>query len=224
MAPISEYVMNQAEQRVRAGLRHCGFGPFIVHGEPGIGKTHYARHLADAAKVPVLMMDGASMLSVFQVSGVERGWASGNASPLVRHIATTGVANPIVIIDEIEKVGSGGVAGSPQNALLGMIDRASAKAWRCPYTELEIDLSRVSWVFTANDVGAVSAPLRDRCRVIMADAPTDAQIAGYVRARLSDQDPQVIRAAADAVAGKSMRLATRVVDAVIAAGRRQLLN
>ena len=79
-------------------------------------------------------------------------------------------------------------------------------------------------VFTANDVGAVSAPLRDRCRVIMADAPTDAQIAGYVRARLSDQDPQVIRAAADAVAGKSMRLATRVVDAVIAAGRRQLLN
>lgn len=225
MAPVSSYLMLEMEKRVRHGFKFSGFDPVLVHGAPGVGKTHYARMAAEASGAPVLMLDGSSMVSVFQVSGVERGWSSAGASPVVRFIADTGIANPVVIIDEVDKVGVGEAkGGSPHAALLGMLERLTAREWRCPYTEMNIDLSRVSWFLTANDVGRVPQPLIDRCRVIRANAPAENDVRAFLESRLAGQDPVIIAATAKAVRWMSLRRASRLADAVIAAGNRRMLN
>lgn len=224
MAPVSSYLMEQCEKRVRAGLKVAGFGPVIIHGSPGVGKTHYARTVAETMGLPYVVLDGGTMNSVFQISGMERGWNGATPSPVVRLIAEGGIANPVIIIDEIDKIAASPNGGNPHSALLGMLEGRSARAWRCPYTELEIDLSRVSWLMTANDVSRIPAPMLDRCRVIRAQEPGPEDLARFVRGLLADQDPEVVERAARAAAGMSLRRAARMADAVIAAGTRTLLN
>lgn len=225
MAPLSEYLMNELVMRIKHGVRCVGFSPVIVHGDPGIGKTHYARMVAESAGVPFLVMDGATMNSSFQISGVEKGWSSAAVSPIVKLIADTDVANPVVVIDEIDKIG--GLeqrAGNPHHALLGLLETASAKAWRCPYTELTIDLSRVSWMLTANDITKVSQPLLDRCKVIRANSPTAQDVRRFVEHGLDGHDPQIIEEVIKATAGRSLRLAGRMIQAVADAGRKRMLH
>lgn len=225
MGPVSVHVMENALRRVRTGTRIVGFDPVLVHGEPGIGKTHYARALADSMGLPVLVLDGASMISGFQVSGLERGWSGACASPIVRLIAETGIANPVVIVDEADKIPTEvSRGGSAHNALLGMMEPVSAGRWRCPYTEMVLDLRGVSWFLTANDPSLVAAPLKDRCRVIKANAPTARDVDAYVRARMIGHAPEIVHLTAKAAAGKSLRKVGRIVDAVIAAGSRPILN
>ena len=226
MADVSTYVMRQVEQRFRQGDRFVHFEPVLVHGAPGVGKSHYANFLAESAGVPVLTLDGSSMISVFQISGVERGWHGACASPVVRFLAEKACANPVVIIDEVDKVGTTGNArgGSPHSALLGMIERLSAQQWRCPYTELVIDLSKVSWFFTANDISGVPQPLIDRCKVIRAGSPTPRQMMDLVRAKMPDEDPAVVQRTAEAAVGMSLRRVQRMIDAVVSAGNGPMLN
>lgn len=81
MGPVSAYIMEQVLGRVRHGLKYVNFDPILLHGAPGIGKTHYAKMLADFAGTPVLVMDGASMFSAFQVAGVERGMGHCGCQP-----------------------------------------------------------------------------------------------------------------------------------------------
>ena len=225
MGPVSVHVMENALRRVRSGTRVIGFDPVLVHGEPGIGKTHYARALADSMGLPVLVLDGASMISGFQVSGLERGWSGACASPIVRLIAETGIANPVVIVDEADKIPPESArGGTAHHALLGMMEPVSAGRWRCPYTEMVLDLRGVSWFLTANDPALVAAPLKDRCRVIRAQAPTAKDVDAYVRARMRGHSPEIVHLTAKAAAGKSLRKVGRIVDAVIAAGSRPILN
>lgn len=169
MSEASAFLMSEVERRIRSGLRFTGFAPLLLHGGPGVGKTHYARFVAEAFGPPLMVLDGASMVSVFQIAGVERGWGTAATSPIVRFIAETGVANPIVVIDEVDKVGGDSRAGRLHSALLGQLEGSSSKQWRCPFTEMTLDLSRVSWVLTANDLGQVPPPLkgsvpRHRCQ------------------------------------------------------------
>lgn len=226
MADVSTYVMRQVEERFRQGDRFVHFEPVLVHGAPGVGKSHYANFLAESAGVPVLTLDGSSMISVFQIAGVERGWHGACASPVVRFLADNACANPVIIIDEVDKVGSTGNSrgGSPHSALLGMIERLSAQKWRCPYTELTVDLSKVSWFLTANDISDVPQPLIDRCKVMRAGKPTPRQIMDLVRAKMPDQDPLVVQRTAEAAVGMSLRKVQRLIDAVLAAGNSPMLN
>lgn len=166
--------------------------PMLLVGPPGTGKTTWATGLAAALGLPSIVIS-ATTRGLFALSGVESGWTTARSGDLVSRMLTTGVGNPIVVIDEIDKAASGARTTAGQampgiaDALLEMIEPATASAWSCPYLGTRFDITGASWIMTANDLGRVPAPLLDRVRVIRISPPTRAEAAEIARRRARDK-------------------------------------
>jgi len=147
----------------------------LLVGSPGCGKSHYARRLAEFAGVPLRRIDVGSGSSGFRVGGVERGWGSATPSVPVETLLATRVANPLMLVDEIDKSGvvysDRGMSTSIATSLLEVLDPGTAAHYECPVHRVRIDVSNISWILTANDLRGVPAPLQDRCRVIHVPEP-----------------------------------------------------
>jgi ATP-dependent Lon protease len=146
--------------------RPVRFAPLLLHGPPGIGKTRYLHRLAQAItrendQFQSLILPMAGHSDTLSLSGNSRGW--GNATPgrLVRFMSATRYANPIMILDEIDKVG-GTNDTRVADILLNLLEREQSRAFQDMYLEIPVDLSRVSFVATANDLDRIPGPLRDR--------------------------------------------------------------
>ncbi|SLN47168.1 P-loop NTPase family protein [Pseudooctadecabacter jejudonensis] len=103
----------------------------------------------------------------------------------LQEIAKSGIANPITIVDEIEKAGtmtaSGGSRVSLPDALLGLLEPSSSTSWECPYTRRSYNMSQITWILTANTRTGIPAPLLDRCRVFDIDYPEGDDWAGLIQ-------------------------------------------
>ena len=87
------------------------------------------------------------------------------------HILHTGVANPAIVLDELEKVGAGRTNGNLVDVLLGMLEpRTSSEHWD-QYLMAPVNLSRINWLATCNDLAGLPAPLRDRFRILKFPSP-----------------------------------------------------
>lgn len=142
------------------------FAPLLLYGPPGIGKTRYLHRLAHAITrenehFQSLILPMAGHSDTLSLSGNSRGW--GNATPgrLVRFMAASRYANPIMIFDEIDKVG-GTNDTRVADILLNLLEREQSRAFQDMYLELPVDLSQVSFVATANDLDRIPPPLLDR--------------------------------------------------------------
>ncbi|MEO3432382.1 AAA family ATPase [Inquilinus sp. CAU 1745] len=162
---IVQTILTELSSRSHVFLR-----PTIFVGPPGCGKTRFAAELFKALGVPqeIYSCGGVSDSSI---AGTARRWSSGEPSIPVTLIQRFKCASPGIILDEIEKVGTSKHNGSALDALLGLLERQSAEVWRDPYIESAVDLSHVIWLATANSLEGLSAPLRDRCRLIMFPEP-----------------------------------------------------
>lgn len=153
------------------------FAPLLLHGPPGIGKTRYLHRLAQAIsrmneQFHPLVMPMAGHSDTLALSGNSRGW--GNATPgrLVRFMATSPFANPIVILDEVDKVG-GTNDTRVADILLNLLEPEQSRTFQDMYLEIPVDLSRVSFVATANNLDRIPAPLRDRFLKVEVSPPAD---------------------------------------------------
>ena len=169
MREVSVWIMKQMLQQVAAGT--CGFAmpPVILSGPPGIGKSHFARSLANLAGLPVRMIDVGAGSAGFRISGTEKGWGTAQPGIPVETLIAHRVANPIMIVDEVDKSGTvystKGTASSFTTSMLQMLEPGTAQRFECPYYRVPIDMSRVIWIMTANEIKHVPTPLRDRSRV-----------------------------------------------------------
>ena len=143
--------------------------PMLIVGPPGIGKTYLARTLAERAGVPFTSVDLGVGSEAFAVAGLSRGWGSAMMGRPLETILSTGIANPVVLIDEVEKghgaTSTRGHTTSAHTALLPLLEPKTAAGFICPFLDTRADLSRVSWILCANGLRGIPAPLLSRVRV-----------------------------------------------------------
>lgn len=209
MTKVSTHIMHRARAQAKRG-RPFHLSPLLLISPPGLGKSTIGPLVAEGFGVPCATIDvGSSGGGIFSLAGAERGWSSAHPGLVVRTILEHQVANPLVIIDEIDKatgsVGttSGRTIPGPQEALLAMIEPETARRWRCPYFGIEFDLRQVSWILTANSINEISPALLSRCTVIeldriqvsqvaeithiLASGRISPEIAAFIGKRLTDQ-------------------------------------
>lgn len=146
------------------------FRPILIEGRPGYGKTTYVRRLAELLGTPFREIQMGSMTAGFVLAGGDPSWSSSKAG-LVFDEVTGGRANPILLLDEIDKM-SGDGRYRPDGALYALLERDGAARFVDEFAGFPIDASAVSWVATANDLGRVPDALISRFEVFSIPEPT----------------------------------------------------
>ncbi|WP_082015811.1 AAA family ATPase [Leisingera sp. ANG-M7] len=161
--------------------------PLLLSGPPGIGKSVWARRLAELLEIPRCEIDASLGGVGFSVAGTERGWSSAQPGRPLETILQHRVGNPLIVVDEICKAQSGtsdrGARHALSGTLLSFLEPATAVAWECPCYRTKFDMSHISWILTANDVSRAPEPLINRCTVIELQTLTCKQLRGFARSQ-----------------------------------------
>lgn len=166
--PYAEDVVARVLSDLRPG-EPVRLRPTLLVGDPGGGKSRLAERICQEIGLPVTRIDAGST-SDKAIVGSPRRWSQSYPSLPLTVIERERVANPCIVIDELEKAGFSS-AGSIHEPLLGLIDRRTAAAWHDQYTDAPVNLSFVNWIFTANGTPGIHPALMNRLRVLRVPRP-----------------------------------------------------
>jgi ATP-dependent Lon protease len=153
-----------------SGNEAVQFTPMLLLGEPGLGKTYFAKRLAHALGTGFEFVSMNSLTAGWVLTGASAQWQNARPGKVAQTLIEGDYANPVVVLDEVDKAG-GDSRYDPMGALYALLERDTAAHFKDEFIDVDMDASHILWIATANDESAIPKPILNRMNVYSIEAP-----------------------------------------------------
>jgi ATP-dependent Lon protease len=167
--PVIDDIKKQLALAI-SGNQPLFFTPILLLGEPGLGKTHFAKALAKALGTGFELVSMSSLTAGWILSGASSQWTNSRPGKVADALINREFANPLFVLDEIDKAG-GDSRYDPLGPLYTLLEPETAAGFCDEFIDMDLDASHILWIATANDASSIPEPILSRMNVYTIERP-----------------------------------------------------
>ncbi len=157
---VTEQILDTLHAQCLSGMS-ASLPPLLLYGAPGVGKTRYVKRIAAALGLPYCDIPLAGSADAFKISGLSRYWGSAGPGMIASTLADSKFANPVFLLDEIDKAGRS-EQGDPLARILLLLEQETAVSFKDEFVDVPINAAFASYIATANEIDCLPEPLLNR--------------------------------------------------------------